>query len=350
MRLLLILSFFAILAGGLRAETVRILSTGGKSGEGWMFLDQDGSCKVVTAAHVIRRINGSVGRAEVVDGQGRTLQTGPPVLVSSAPGPDIAVLPVLAVNDPSFCREGRLSGIGVARRVEAMTQATVVTTDHTDIKTVPVDKRETSMDQDRGGVFSVRPTIADDQVVEGWSGSVVQDSEGPLGIVYAVDPKANEALAIRVDVVRRLMADAQAPATAMQKPTGKVPSAVILLAGTTPDAEAGPDHALNGDHQSWRVQPRKNSVVFVAAFADPTQIRQVTLTANPASAGRITGVEIASAASAFGDDWVVVNYCRLRSDEASIVCPFLIRTVSRIRLVMKISGADAVAVDRLTVD
>jgi hypothetical protein len=144
-------------ATGAMADVVRLNVGAGKFGQGWRFLDQDGICKVVTAGHVVRGLDRKILPTYVLDGHDREWPAGR-VLVNSEE-PDIAVLAIPSANDPGLCGEGRLSTIGIARRVAEMSGAVIATTDESEVRNVPVMRRASVMDADGGRLFVNRRGI-----------------------------------------------------------------------------------------------------------------------------------------------------------------------------------------------
>ena len=147
-----------ILATGacpVRADVVRLKFGPDLFGQGWKFLDQDGHCKVVTAAHVVRGPDGALRLPIVLDGHGRETPAREALVLSAEP--DIAVLAVPAADTPSACGDGRLSAIGAERRAAEMTNAVIVTTGQSEVVEVPVVRRASEMDAGGGEVFTVRP-------------------------------------------------------------------------------------------------------------------------------------------------------------------------------------------------
>jgi hypothetical protein len=327
--------------GPARADVVRLEIGRDLFGQGWMFLDSDGRCKVVTAAHVVRSPDGALRLPLVLDRRDQEWPAGPALVVST--DPDIAVLAVPSANNPSACGDGRLSAIGVERRAAEMAQAVIATTGQSEVIEVPVARRASAMDAGRGEVFTVRPTIASDQVMKGWSGSVVRDATGPLGIVFEVDPDRNEAYAVRVDAIRRLMAAVASPVP----PAARVSQVAIgVLAGTTDDPARGPDLVLG---RGWQVTPVKRTVVFIVAFPGPTPVRRVTLEAPNSEANRIDGVGVATQADG-SDDWVDTAFCKAPdSSGGSIACPLLQHTVRRMRIVVKTTSDGPIVLKGLLV-
>lgn len=327
-------------AGVAHADVVRLKVGPDLFGQGWMFLDTDGFCKVVTAGHVVRAPDGKIRKSLALDGHGHEWPTGAPLVLST--DPDIAVLPVPSANDPSSCGAGRLSTIGVERRVADMTGGEIVTTGQSEVVAVPVTRRASAMDAGGGELFTVRPTLQADRVVKGWSGSIVRDADGPLGVVFEVDPDHNEAYAVRVDVVRGLIAAASARTTPSH--VGAVVSrpAIAVLAGTTIDPANGPEQGLADSGSAWRVVPIRHAVVFTASFATPVEIREVSVGNPTTSANRIEAIGISTQAAAGMDDWTDANYCRAQGG-APLTCRFLARTVLRLRVFVKTTNDDPIA-------
>ena len=330
------------------ADVVRLKVSGGTFGQGWMFLDQDGVCKVVTAGHVIRGIEGQVRQTLVLDGRGREWTTGAPVLNSTEP--DIAVLPVPGAADPASCGDGRLSAIGVARRVANLADGIIRTTGESEVRDVPVSRRASVIDRRGGGLFAVKPKLQADEVRKGWSGSVVLDAEGPLGIVYEADETGgNEAYAVRVDVIRELMAAAPAgnsasPAKAPPRP------ALAVLAGSTLDPAAGPDQLLSSGGQPWQVRPKRRAVVFTVRFGRPVQIHQLQLASRETGPNRIEAIDVSTQAEGGASSWISANYCRAPAGAVRVSCRFLVRTVSSVRVLVKTRSDDVIGLQSLAVE
>jgi hypothetical protein len=335
-------------AGIAQAEIVRLKVGENSWGQGWMFLDNDGRCKVVTAGHVV--INAP--HAEILDGRKRSFPAGLPEVLSRDPNPDIAVLPVPRAGDISSCGDGRLSTIGIERRVRDMTTGIIETTGETETIRVRVRRSASHIDVAQGEIFSVVPVDAV-AVKKGWSGSVVEDDNGPLGIVVSVDPKNNEVAAIRVDVVRRLIDQASAgPMTDRLRigsvkhayDNGPTERAITVLSGSTIDPVHGADQLLSAGGSSWHVTPVGRKVVFVISYRQPVQIRHVRLAFNAESLQSIKGVDVAVSDSLESETWGSLNYCRMPDDHAMIECPVIPSTVTNIRISLNTKNDERIAV------
>jgi hypothetical protein len=250
-------------------------------------------------------------------------------------------------NDPSVCGDGRLSAIGVARRVKETTSARIETTEQDGIVRVPVRWRAAAADSGAGSVFTVQPSNPVDRIVKGWSGSVVLDDDGLLGIVFAVDDKSNEAYAVRADVIRALI-DAARPNAATARNTTSTQAPVVQLAGSTPDPNHGPNDVYQAGDAGWSVVPDKGRIVFMVVFEKPVHLQGVALAFS--SAGNApTGMDVAVSAAPDSETWASLNYCPIAKGDASIRCPVVTSTVSRIRVSLKTGSSGAMVLSGLTI-
>ena len=160
----------------------------------------------------------------------------------------------------------------------------------------------------------------------------MRDASGPLGIVFEVNPKTNEAFAVRVDVVHRLMTESKSQTGPSIGDAGSNRPAIGVLAGVTDDPARGPDLVLGA---GWRVTPVRRAVVFLAAFPKPTSVRRVTLAAADGGSNRIVGLGIATQTEG-ADDWVDTGFCRTPEGKArAVFCAISPRTISRMRILVK---------------
>jgi len=329
-----------------QAGVVRVVTGPNSFGQGYMFLDQDGVCKVATAGHVVKLADGGVvARITIVDEKGRTPELGAPIVLTSEP--DLAVLPVIGANDPAVCGDGRLSAIGIARRIKETTSARIETTDGSGVVRVPVRWRAAAQDADGGSIFTVTPANADDRIVKGWSGSVVLDNDGLLGIVFEVDPASNEAYAVRADRIRELVDAARPQArTATQNMLTAAP--VVSLAGTTPDPSHGPNDIYRAGDAAWNVVPAQGKISFLVTFTSSIHLRGVALT-YASEQNVVVGVEVAASAAPGSQDWTSLNYCPIAAGDRSIRCNVVTSTVSRVRVTLKTNSDNALMLSGLSI-
>jgi hypothetical protein len=347
------LGFLAALGTALpaRAEVVRLMTGENLFGQGWRFLDTDGVCKVATARHVVVGADGALLPVVVRDSHKREAPAEAPVFLSDDPTIDAAVVSVPSQNDPLLCGDGRLSAIGVDRRARADSGLLLETTGQSEVVTVPVIARAARVDAHGGEVFAVAPEKADDKFAKGWSGSVVRDSLGPVGIVFDVDPERNEANAVRIDAVRKLIKKPSAGKTAQTGDAASAASASISsVAGVTTDPLQGPDKIFAAANAGWLVTPTRRAIGFVVVFAAPRAMHTVQLSFDKTKDTGLKGIEVRTSASAAGDDWVSMGYCPAKDDPKTLSCTILNATVRRVQVIAKADGDDPVVIYRWKVE
>jgi hypothetical protein len=325
------------------AEVVRIYRGDMGWAQGWLFLDTDGRCKVVTAGHVAKALDGGPAAGlKMLDTHGHEMYLGKPEILPGPDDIDIAVLPV-PVGDISSCN-GRVSEIGAARRIEGGAATLIETTHNTEWLRVPVRQLANQIDAGGGELFSVELT-GPGEVAEGWSGSVVMDGEGPLGIVFAVQGKT-VALAVRIDAIRRLI-DSKRPAAPSRLEVPSNVGEIVLLAGSTPNEGYNPDKFLRGAG-NWHVVPSGRQVAFALYYHQPIHLGGVRLAFDPTGGNAVEGIDIATSDSVTPNEWQSLNFCRAKTKTGSLNCAAN-AVVSRIRVTLNTANNDALTLSGFTV-
>jgi len=316
-----------------RADTVRIQHGANEFGQGWMFLDTDGACKVVTAGHVVTTDGGKLLKdISVVDGRGRVFSIGQPEVLPTKLNDveiDIAVLPLPAAGSASEC-PGRLVAEGIARRMNGGRALRLERTESTQRDVINVQLSSTLIEASGGALFSVHPVRASDQIQKGWSGSVVLDDDGPVGIVFDTFANDNEAGAVRVDAIRQLMARA-----ALQRRNTGNQSAVTALAlvyGHADAAGLGPSSVLGSGDGDWKITADRKAIVIVMKLPDLTKVQGVVL--ETGNANDLTSLGVGRSASEAGEDWIDAASCAPQGMSV-IECRLLPATVRRLRIVLR---------------
>lgn len=343
------------------AEAVRLMTGSNAFGAGWMYLDQDG-CFVVTAGHVIRDAAGSVRPVVIRDGrgQGREWTIGAPLVLSD--DPDIAVLPVLGANDPSVCGipgRSRLTVAGIAERARVLHDGAIETTGRGETIRVPVTSFTARADAGRGELFAVRPANPSDQVAKGWSGSPVTDDKGLVGVVVEAEEGSTNALAVRADVIAKLVREAKSGRLELSKvarpvsfpeKTSQPQYAVMVLAGETINPEHGPDAVVRPKSRGWLVRPKNGVTTLVLHSEKNRSFSSVHLSVSPESASRMIGLEISVGLSSHAEEnFQEIRYCA-NSSAAEMTCRFLEQDRSSVRLSIYWKSAEQVTIKSVYVE
>lgn len=326
---LILLVLLVTCASTARAEIARLQAGADRFGQGWLYVDFNGGCRILTAAHVVAD-GTSLLPIVVRDRRGRELQTGPAEILSTEY--DVAILPVQVASVLRDCSSSRLSQIGVERRVANLRDAVIETTGATEARVVPVERTASRIDSAGGSKFAVRPKDSREQLTKGWSGSIVKDAEGPVGVV--VDVEGSEALAVRIDVLGGLTSRPPAtPAATRQF------NRFIVLRGRTPDPAAGPAGTTDASKPAWRVEPQNGQVVIALSSNREQAMREVIVEQDGEGSPALisVAVEVGLSGQAEGD-FVALRTCPLREAGRQIACAFVEQARRDIRLAIQASG------------
>ncbi len=321
-----------------RAEIARLQAGADRFGHGWLYVDLNGSCRFLTAAHVV--VDGTrLLPAIVRDLRGRELQTGPVEVLSTEY--DVAILAVQVGSVLRDCSSSRLSQIGVERRVANLRDAVIETTGATEARVVPVERTASRIDSAGGSKFAVRLKDSSEQLTKGWSGSIVKDAEGPVGVVVDVD--GSEAHAVRIDVLDRL-GNRQSSTPTATRQFGRF----IVLRGRTPDPAAGPAGSTDASMPPWRVEPQDGQVVITLSSDREQVIREVVVEQDGEGMPALVSVAVEVGLSGRAEgDFVALHTCRLGREGRQIACAFVEQTRREIRL--SIQASRPLAIRRILV-
>ena len=333
------------------------IKIGDKFGQGWMFLDTDSHCKVLTPAHVVLTAEGQIARGITIsDPHLGSVTAATPIILSPVNDLDVAVLPLRGADNPSLCGPSRVENIGIQRRILNMGNARIERIE--DLATVasPVRLRMRSSFDDRfprssrneeGSTFTV--LNANDRVVGGWSGSAVLDEDDTfLGMITDADKfgEPNAGLAVAATTIRYLLDYSRG--TAVRTPSSSLRQpAIRVLAGTT-GATGNQDLLFSPTRPGWQVTPINRKVVFTLLFQSTTHFHGITL--QPAGASNtVTSVELASPDESSENAWLSLNYCPVDNTQGAVTCTSIGTSVRLLRVTLTFKQTDPIQLYGLTI-
>jgi hypothetical protein len=316
-----------------------------------MFLDRDGRCKVLTPAHVVLTAGGDVAKGITVsDAQLGSVTTGVPTILSPVLELDAALLPLRGADDPALCGSGRVSDIGIQRRIASMPEAHLEMIDglakvsasaHLRMRSTYDPEKPRSPLNEEGSTFTVMTVL--DPIKGGWSGAALLDADGTfLGMITDADKYEEKAgLAVSASTLRYLIDNAKGSAAPAASGTAPQP-AVRVLAGTSPD----PAHNQNALFSSsgWTAAPVGNRISFTLLFPKATHFSGIHVNAE-GSGNSVEGIELASPADA---SWLSLNYCTTPNATGTIRCTSVNTTLQLVRVTLKLSTASPMKLSGLT--
>lgn len=314
-----------------RAEPVRLPIGADRFGQGWMFSDRNGACRIVTAAHVIARGDGLFAPV-AIDRHGRELVTAAPVQ------PDRSVDVAFLEARPSRpCPPDGLAEADADKRLSASPQAFLEFLGLKAGGTVALTRRARSLDDDGGRIVVFERGSSAVSISQGMSGGVVTDGAGkPLAVLSHTDPEENRARAVRIDVAAALLRTAARPSSAQR-------SAIIGWSarhGRSLDPARGPDQMVAG-RGGWLVEADRGYVVVDMALAAPQRLGALSFRVDDAARGQVTGVQIFGAATSnqVPAEWPAIASCVPAPGVTQIVCDFAARTLAAMRVQIKLNVA-----------
>jgi hypothetical protein len=309
------------------AETVLLSRGQGAYGLGWLFLQQDGTCRIATPRHVIEADNGELVPADVLDRYGRPHATFHPVAANSV-DLDLAFLEVRGGLAEEGCSTSRLSPIAVKTALERMHSAVLAIATPFDRQTLPIERKATSRDAEGGLVVAIGPRPGSQALMQGMSGGTVLVDNLPVAMLLEVDTSTGTGIALRFDVIAEELSKLSPSSVPQQASRGAVTSELMLIYGEVAQRDGSISAFLAGQSHLV-VEPIADRFSVVASLERPTSIDQIMVSAEglePRLANLI--VEVAPQNGGF----VPGALCTMQTDGSSSVCRFSSRLVERVRI------------------
>lgn len=324
---LLAATMVAIGWGSARAETVLLNRGQGAYGLGWLFQQQDGSCRIATPRHVIEA-NGELLPADVLDRYGRSHATFNPV-VATNPDLDLAFLEVRGGLSKEGCSPSRLSAVGVRTALDRMDDTTLAIATPFDRQIIHVERRAVSRDMDGGLIVAIGPRPGAPKLMQGMSGGAVMVDNKPVAMLIEVDTSTGTGVALRFDVIAAELQKLAPPARPSPPSDGKaVIENLMVTHGELATRDGGVSTFLAGSSELVLV-PQSERVGLVVSLAEPASIDTVTIAARADDVGQgVLIVEVSSGAAGF----VPANRCTITFSGTLHACSFSPRFVDRVRI------------------
>jgi len=323
--LLAVLGSCGIASAPAIAETV-LLSRGDNSfGQGWLFLDASGSCRIATPRHVVEREDGSLSSPDLLDSFGRLYPTNSPVIATDETL-DLAFLTVRGAIAKEGCSRDRVRQTPLQPIIDNIKQATLEITTPTERQSLTVAFRALSRDAEGGKIIAVSPVDASASFQKGMSGGTVMHNGRPIAMLFEVDPDEGMGVALRYDVIAAELDKTRAsiPQQADIDQETHIYDSLVLMKGKVTQKDSSIGSFLAGS-STLHVAPVDCRVSLILDLNQVSTITSVRLIGK----GRSTEGALIVEADNDGQGFVPGSRCQLAAETTCAMAP---RRASRLRL------------------
>lgn len=305
------------------AETVMLSRGDDTFGQGWLFLDGSGNCRIATPRHVLEGADGTLTTPDLLDSFGRLHPTANPVPADA--DLDLAFLTVGGPITQEPCSRDRVQATPLQPIIDRIKQATLEITTPTERQSITVAFRALSRDSEGGKIIALSATDAGASLQKGMSGGTIMYNGRPIAMLYEVDPDEGIGVALRYDQI----------AVELQKVSGgakpqiqhNLPFQSLMLAKGRISQRDSSIGAFLAETSPLYLSPSDDRVTLVVEMEQLSNISGLRLNGNGLSGQGALIIETDTE----GQGFVPGARCEL-SDE--ITCNMSPRRVSRLRLTL----------------
>ena len=341
-RFTVLLALGMVFAPVASAETVLISRGDDSFGQGWLFLDASGTCRIATPRHVVEREDGSLSSPDLLDSFGRLHPTGRAVTAVDETL-DLAFLTVRGAIARQGCSTDRIRSTPLQPVIDSIKQATLEISTLTERQSLLVALRAVSRDAEGGKIIAVSPLDASTTFQKGMSGGTVMHNGRPLAMLFEVDPEQGIGIALRYDIIAAELDKTEPPEPELpdsHRSDGKTPNdSLVIQAGRVAEKDTSLGSFLNGE-APLHLAPVGGRVSLLVDLDEATKISRIRL------AGMVTGADAAVIVEADNDGqgFVPGARCALADETTCIMSP---RRVTRLRVSLTGMAGSAYVVEKL---
>jgi len=182
------------------AETIMLARGDDTFGQGWLFLDASGQCRIATPRHVLETTDGLLTAPDLLDSFGRLHPTEAPVAAADD-ALDLAFLTVRGAIAKAGCSRDRVRLTPLQPIIDSIKQATLEITTPTERQSLAVAFRALSRDAGGGRIIALSTVDPNATFQKGMSGGTVMHNGRPIAMLFEVDTDQAIGVALRYDVI-----------------------------------------------------------------------------------------------------------------------------------------------------
>lgn len=321
-----------------KAETVLLARGDDSFGQGWLFLDASGQCRVVTPRHVLETADGTLSPPDLVDRYGQIHPTHTPVAAEN-PDLDLAFVTVGGQLAKSGCSRDRVRATPLQPIIDSLKQAQLDVSTQAERQSIPVAIRAVSRDDSGGGIIALSSADPGVTFQKGMSGGTVTHNGRPIAMLFEVDSDEGIGIAMRYDLIA---AELQKLKAAPQKqPSNDVQSVndLVLVRGRITEQGRGLSGFLAGK-SALKLAPAPDRIVLTVATGKQAVIKGIHMQGKGLTGKGDLIIETEKDQGGF----LPGARCALADDATCAMAP---RRATRLRITMTGSVAETYAIDRL---
>lgn len=254
--------FHAGSTGVANAETVLLARGDDTFGQGWLFLDAAGQCRVVTPRHVLETADGALSPPDLIDRYGRIHPTHSPIAAAN-PDLDLAFITVGGQLAKGGCSRDRVRATPLQPIIDSLKQAQLDVSTQTERQSIAVAVRAVSRDDKGGGIIAISSVAPNVSFQKGMSGGTITHNGRPIAMLFEVDSEEGIGVAMRYDLIA---GELQKLAQPKDKPSNDLASVndLVLVRGRIAERDSGLSGFLAGT-SALKVAPAPDRVVMTVA-------------------------------------------------------------------------------------
>jgi hypothetical protein len=320
------------------AETILLARGDDTFGQGWLFLDASGQCRIATPRHVVERADGTLSAPDLLDSFGRLHPTEAPVAAADEEL-DLAFLTVRGLIAKEGCSRDRVRLTPLQPIIDSIKQATLEITTPTERQSLAVALRALSRDSEGGKIIALSPADDGASFQKGMSGGTVMHNGRPIAMLYEVDSDEGVGIALRYDQIASELQKLSSGPKASVEQHGRSFSNLMLLKGRVSQKDNGIGSFLSGA-SSLDLSPAAGRVSLVMDMDGLSKVSGLHIKGQGLAGQGALIIE----ADTDGQGFVPGARCVLTDD---LVCLMSPRRVSRLRVTLTGPAAAHYTIDSL---
>ncbi|WP_395517830.1 hypothetical protein [Pseudorhizobium flavum] len=321
------------------AETVLLARGDDAFGQGWLFLDTAGQCRVATPRHVIENADGELLLPDLIDSYGAMHPTQSPIAAENE-DLDLAFLTVGGQLAKSGCSRDRVRTTPLQPVIDGLKQAQLDVSTLTERQSISVAIRAVSRDESGGGFIAISSLEPGISFQKGMSGGTVTHNGQPIAMLFEVDSDEGIGVAMRYDLIAAQLQKLNASVEQSNLSLALV-NDLVLIKGRVTEQGSGISGFLSGKTH-LRVAPAPDRVVFLLDLGKRAVIEGVRIKGE----GLVNGEHLIVETEQEDGRFLPGVRCMLSND---VHCGMAARRASRLKITLTGSADEILTLDALEV-